>query len=72
MFDTDLTALDADATLAFAADARALSDRVETRLIEAAAHYADLYGHIDHPVDLGSSLPGLERLVELGGDGTRR
>ncbi|MGI8434029.1 MAG: DUF222 domain-containing protein [Nocardioidaceae bacterium] len=70
MFDTNLDALDADATLTFAADARSLVDRVETRIIEAAAHYADLNGHLDARFDSGSRLAGMERLVTFGGDGT--
>jgi len=70
MFDTNLSVLDVDATLAFAADARALADRAETRLIEAAAHFADLHGVLNGPADGSGSLPGMERLVQLGGEGT--
>ncbi len=47
MFETDLSELDADATLTFALSARALADRAEVRLIEAAAHWADLHGVIE-------------------------
>lgn len=70
MFDSDLSDLDADATLTFASSARALADRAEVRLIEAAAHWADLHGVVEDSEAGRSSLPGTEQLTRLGGDGT--
>lgn len=70
MFDQDLTRLDADATLAFAATTRAVADRAEVRLIEAAAHWADLHGVVQTAGQTHTALPGTERLVQLGGQGT--
>ena len=43
MFDGDVAQLDADTALAVAADLRATADRAEARLLEVAAHYADLH-----------------------------
>ncbi len=70
MFDSDLSDLDADATLTFASSARALADRAEVRLIEAAAHWADLHGVVEDSEAGRSSLPGTEQQIQLGGDGT--
>ena len=58
MFDIDFTALDADATLATAASVRVVADRAEVLVLEAAAHWADLHGHLDDPD--GRALPGME------------
>ena len=69
MFDAELADLDAVATLTAAAQARAAADQAEVRLIEVAAHWADLHDQLD-PADEGVSLPGMERLVRLGGEGT--
>ncbi|MGH3506747.1 MAG: hypothetical protein ACRDO2_06040 [Nocardioidaceae bacterium] len=44
MFDNDLSHRDADATLSYAASVRAVSQRAEVALLEAAAHFADLHG----------------------------
>lgn len=69
MFEADIASLDVDATLSFMSQAYATSDRAEVRAIEGAAHYADLHAVLDTPAALaGVSLPGMERLVELGGD----
>ncbi len=70
MFDSDLSYLDAEATLTFASSARALADRAEVRLIEAAAHWADLHGVVEGNEAGRSSLPGSEQLTQLGGEGT--
>ncbi len=70
MFDTDLTALDADMTLSELAAARALAERAEVRVMEAATHWADLHGVVDTTVQDRVALPGTERLVLLGGEGT--
>ncbi len=69
MFDIDFTALDATATLATAAEARAVSERAEVAVLQSAARWADLHGHLDD-ADPGLALPGTERLVRLGGAGT--
>lgn len=69
MFEADVAALDGDATLSAAREARAVADRAESRLLEVAAHWADLNGAIDGSVE-GASLPGMEELVRLGGAGT--
>lgn len=39
---------------------------LEARELQLAAHYADLNGHVDE----SSVVPGTERLVEMGGEGT--
>ncbi len=75
MFDIEIGGLDVAATLSFAVEARAVADRAEVVLMEAAAHYADLHAVVDHPSGLeggleGGALPGTERLVTLGGPGT--
>ncbi len=70
MLDTDLSGLDADATLAFAGRSRAEADRLEAGVLVAAAHWADLHGHLVDEDRSGVSLPGMEQLVRLGGDGT--
>jgi len=69
MFDGEPADLDAATTLTEAAEVRAVADRAEVRLLELAAHWADLHGQLD-PADEGHSLPGMERLVRLGGEGT--
>ena len=72
MFDTDPTVLDADATLADVVAARAVAEAAEVRILSDAAHWADLHGRLgDTGGDIGGvSLPGMEQLVCLGGDGT--
>lgn len=71
MFDEDVTDLDVEQTLAAAGEARMLADRNEAFILALAALFADL-----HPATgagmarLGRSLPGMERPVILGGDGT--
>jgi hypothetical protein len=68
MFEIDLGDLDATATLAFVDQARVDADRVATHQLIAAGHWADLHGHVeDRP---GPALPGCERLIQAGGDGT--
>ncbi len=69
LFDIDFTALDADATLATAGSARAVAERAEVVVLQAAAHWADLHRDLDTDPD-GRALPGMEQLVQLGGDGT--
>ena len=71
MFDIDLTELDADETVAHAVACRAAADRAEVQILAAAAHYADLHGVVGRTSpETGRVLPGSERLVEFGGDGT--
>ena len=69
MFDMDLSGFDPVATLAFVSRSRAEADRLETGILAAAAHWADLHGVLDTDPD-GPALPGMEQLVQLGGDGT--
>ena len=69
MFDTDLAAADGRATLDAAVEARAVSDAGEVRLLVAAARWADLHGDVETS-ESGAALPGMERLVRLGGVGT--
>jgi hypothetical protein len=67
MFDIDLSALDAEATLRHVSALRAVAERADRALVMSAAHWADLHGVVDAAP---SALPGTERLVRLGGDGT--
>ncbi len=71
MFDGDLSELDPDAALAVAADFRAVADRAETRLLEVAAHWADLHPVVDPVFDRPDNviLPGMEQTTVYGGDG---
>lgn len=69
MFNTDLSAYDAEATLAFMERSRADAERIETGLIAAAAHWADLHAVLAG-ADARVALPGCERLVRIGGQGT--
>jgi Domain of unknown function (DUF222) len=69
MFDGDVAELDTDAALTVAAQLRATADRAEARLLEVAAHFADL-----HPVPRGQRhgvviLPGMENVFVCGGEG---
>ena len=68
-FDTDVSQFDAAATLAFAARSRAEADRFETGILAAAAHWADLHDDVGDDPDR-RALPGMEQLVQLGGEGT--
>ena len=70
MFDQGLDGLDADATLTLASTARAFANRAEVRVIEAAAHWADLHGLVQQVDAGGAALPGTERMVQFGGEGT--
>ena len=67
VFESDLMELDADSTLAAAEANEHTLITTETRRLHIAAHWADL-----HPGDAvaESRLPGSERPVQLGGDGT--
>ncbi|HYO34071.1 MAG TPA: DUF222 domain-containing protein [Nocardioidaceae bacterium] len=69
MFDTRVDELDVAATLAHARGLRALADRAEAQILVAAAHYADLHTSPDPATD-GQALPGTQRLVSVGGEGT--
>src|SRR5436190_1404763 len=67
--DPDLSLLSADGLLS-AADANERALRAaETRRLEVATAWADLHGALDDP-GRSAALPGAERLVRLGGDGT--
>ncbi len=68
MFDTDLSALDEMATLAAAEHARADAEQAEVRLLKTAAHWADLHSELARATS--PLLPGSEKLVCFGGEGT--
>jgi hypothetical protein len=67
MFDIDPSSLDADGTLRHVSALRAVAEQADRALLVSAAHWADLHGVVDAAP---SALPGTERLVRLGGDGT--
>ncbi len=67
MFDTQIDTLDAVATLGAVDEARAVSERAEVRILQAALHWADLHATVD---ETQVALPGCEQLVLLGGAGT--
>ncbi len=60
--------LDADATLAEAGEVQRLVNLVAARQLRLAARWADLHAVLDPSQSAG--LPGMERLVHLGGAGT--
>ncbi len=68
MFDIDLSALDEMATLAHVEQVRALAEQTEVRLLQTAAHWADLHSELARAIS--PLLPGSEKLVQFGGDGT--
>ena len=68
MFDTDLSALDEPATLAHVEQVRAIAEQTEVRLLQTAAHWADLHSELARAAS--PLLPGSEKLVRFGGDGT--
>jgi hypothetical protein len=65
----DVSNLDADATLTIAVDFTRAAEAADINRIVLAAHWADLHGELDR-ADRSVALPGAERLVPLGGDGT--
>src|SRR4051812_16920407 len=68
MFDCEVAELDAEAAADAIAQAHRLRVRLEGRLLELAAHWADLH---DHPRLRGwRAVPGGERLRRPGGEGT--
>jgi hypothetical protein len=67
MFSLDLSDIGADTALALADDVEAAANRAEAQRLQVAQRWADLHGHLD---DAGISLPGMERLIRFGGDGT--
>ena len=72
MFDGDVGGLDAAGAFAAAAELRATADHPEARLLQVAAHIADLHPGPEHATartPLGGVLPGMERAVVHGGDG---
>jgi hypothetical protein len=72
MFAADLSDVDASAVLDLADALDEHADRAETLRLRVALRWADLHGALDGVGGGGSSrcLPGAERLVPLGGDGT--
>ena len=69
MFETQVDTLTADESLCYAADVQAVSAAADVKLLQVAAHWADLHGVHDQPADT-ATLPGMEKLVRYGGDGT--
>jgi Domain of unknown function (DUF222) len=67
MFSLDLTSLSADQALDLADEVDAAADRAEATRLQVALRWADLHAALD---DDGRCLPGAERLIPLGGDGT--
>jgi Domain of unknown function (DUF222) len=67
MFDIDVERLDAEGTLRHASALRAVAEQADRALLMSAAHWADLNGVVDVTP---TALPGTERLVRLGGEGT--
>ena len=67
VFENDLVGLDAAGTLAAAEAKKHTLITAETRRLEIAAHWADLHSGDAVPT---SGLPGTQRPVPLGGDGT--
>jgi hypothetical protein len=67
MHGTDLIGLDADATLAEVEANEAAAMAADARRLMLAAHWADLHGQLSMQ---GPALPGAERLLQLGGEGT--
>jgi hypothetical protein len=67
MFDSDVSGLDASATLAGIELARAAAMSAEVQQLRLAAHWADLHATLRR---VGPVIRGSERLVQLGGDGT--
>src|SRR3954449_1563825 len=69
MFEVVVEELDARGAVAAAALLRRSSDEAEARLLEVAAHVADLHPVVDGE-PAGHTVPGMERLVPLAGAGT--
>ena len=69
MFDNDLVELDAAGTLAAAEINEHTLITAEVRRLQIAAHWADIYPGDGVPQ---SRLPGAERPIRLGGEGTPR
>ncbi|MGH3448990.1 MAG: DUF222 domain-containing protein, partial [Nocardioidaceae bacterium] len=71
MFES-IDGLSADRTLSRAAGNARRVKLAQAESLVLAAHWADLHGECpaDHPEAPGRSLPGMERLVSLGGEGT--
>ena len=69
MFDSQVGGADAAATLAQVEAAHRQVQADECRLVELAAHWADLH-HPDSQAPAEKTLPGAEQGRQLGGDGT--
>jgi hypothetical protein len=67
--DPDPSILDADALLSAAEANERVVQAAEARRLAIAATWADLHGFLDDP-ERCAVLPGAERLIRLGGDGT--
>src|SRR3990170_1827422 len=68
MFDGVVSELDAAGAVAAAVELRATAELAETRLLQVAAHFADLHPEPFSPLD-GNYLPGTEQVVVYGGEG---
>ena len=69
MFDIDLSDAGADAVLHLAEDTELSARRAEAQRLQRALRWADLHGALD-PASARRALPGAERLIPVGGDGT--
>ena len=69
MFEDTVTDCTVGETLAAAARSRAAADAHEARILELAAHYGDLHAVTESDI-IGHVVPGMERLIRLGGAGT--
>jgi len=65
----DYTNFNAQATIAAVAAARRAELQAAASLMALAAHFADLHSCVDEPQN-GRVLPGVERLISMGSDGT--
>ncbi len=63
----DVDTLDADQTLTRAEEARRRSEAADVEMLQIAAHWADVHGTLQ---GTGFALPGAERLIQVGGEGT--
>lgn len=67
MFDIAIESLDAERLLTHVVEVRAVAQQADVRTLEVAAAWADLHGVVEA---FGQTLPGAERLLQFGGDGT--
>ena len=63
----DVDTLDANQTLTRAEETRRRSEAADVEMLQIAAHWADVHGTLQ---GTGLVLPGSERLIQVGGEGT--